>query len=314
MEPGLGAHYRKDGLTEIGFWAPDLGADLLQSKNIHLEILTPQEKINPSQPHQKAKFHRQHLPINQQGEYLWGVYEGIKAGTKDELGSFYWLRYLGVNTNEVEFLGDTFAYSLPYGFYAPAEVYDLHKLHETRTDLDYFKQEQEEAEAEGEGSIPHVKPPRNILQLHIGTSSPNTYISGLTQFYRQLAKQVERNQPLTPTEENFISYDAVQLMPVEPSAEYRGHHDLGEGFFIFEDKDLEKMNLATESIEATDGEIEITLRKPDTHNWGYDIVIFGSAAIEPSLLETLRPDELIEFISTLHIAVLIRMRYSSSRL
>ena len=60
------------------------------------------------------------------------------------------------------------------------------------------------------------------------------------------------------------------------------------------------MNLATESIEVADSEIEITLRKPDTHNWGYDIVIFGSSAIEPSVLETLRPDELVEFIATLH--------------
>lgn len=257
----LGAHYRKDGLTEIGFWIPDLGADLLQSKNIHLEVLTPQDNIDSTQPQQNVTFYRQYLSITQQEEYLWGVYEGMKAGTKNELGSFYWLRYLDINTNEVKFLGDAFAASLPYGFYAPAEVYDLHQLHETRADLNYFRQEQEEAE----GEIPRVKPPRNILQLHIGTASPNTYISGLTQFYRQLAEKVERNQPLTPIEENFISYDAVQLMPVEPNAEYRGRHDLGQGFFRFKDQDLETMNLATESIEATDGEIEITLRKPDTH-------------------------------------------------
>ena len=292
----LGAHYRKDGLTEIGFWVPALGADLLQSKNIYLEVLTPQEKIDPTQPQQKITFYRQYLSIDHQGEYLWGTYEGIQAGTKHQLGSFYWLIYLDLNTNEVKFLGDAFAYSLPYGIYAPAEVYDLHQLHENRADLDYFKREQEEAGDD----LPRVKPPRNILQLHIGTASPNTYISGLTQFYQQLAEKVRHDEPLTPTEENFMGYDAVQLMPIEPNVEYQGHHDLEQGFFIFENKDLEKMNLATESIEVKDSEIEITLRKPDTHNWGYDIVIFGSAAIEPSILETLRPDELVEFIATLH--------------
>ena len=292
----LGAHYRKDGLTEIGFWTPELGADLLQAKNIYLEVLTPQQKIDPHQPQQNIKFYRHHLPIQHQGEYVWGVYSGIQAGTKEQFGSFYWLRYLDINTNEVNFLGDCFAYSLPYGIYAPAEVYDLHSLHENRADLNYFKQEQKEADSE----TPQVKPPRNILQLHIGTASPNTYISGLTEFYRRLAEKVENNQSLTPTEENFISYDAVQLMPIEPNVEYRGYHDLGRGFFIFEDKDLEKMNLAKEAIEVKDSEIEITLKKPNTHNWGYDIVIFGSAAIEPSILETLRPDELVEFIATLH--------------
>jgi hypothetical protein len=292
----LGAHYRKDGLTEIGFWVPALGADQLQSKNIFLEVLTPQENINPVKPQQNIKFYRQYLPINHQGEYLWGVYEGIQAGTKEKFGSFYWLLYLDINTNKVTFLGDAFAYSLPYGVYAPAEVYDLHQLHENRTDLNYFKKELEKMKVEA----PKVQPPRNILQLHIGTASPNTYVSGLTQFYRQLATKVKNSEPLTPTEENFIGYDAVQLMPVEPNAEYKGYHDMGQGFFIFEDKDLEKMNLKTETIEVADGEIEVILRKPDTHNWGYDIVIFGSAAIEPAILETLRPDELVEFIATLH--------------
>lgn len=42
------------------------------------------------------------------------------------------------------------------------------------------------------------------------------------------------------------------------------------------------------------------LRRPDLQNWGYDIVIFGSAATNPALLETLRPDELVAFISELH--------------
>jgi hypothetical protein len=43
----LGAHYRADGLTEIGFWAPELGADMVQPKNIFLEIFTPKKTIDP---------------------------------------------------------------------------------------------------------------------------------------------------------------------------------------------------------------------------------------------------------------------------
>ena len=60
------------------------------------------------------------------------------------------------------------------------------------------------------------------------------------------------------------------------------------------------MDEETEDIEYEDGDIKITLTKPDTQNWGYDIVIFASSATNPSVLETLRPDELIEFIATLH--------------
>jgi hypothetical protein len=35
-------------------------------------------------------------------------------------------------------------------------------------------------------------------------------------------------------------------------------------------------------------------------NWGYDVVIAGSAAINPVLLETGRPDELVDFAAVLH--------------
>ena len=56
----------------------------------------------------------------------------------------------------------------------------------------------------------------------------------------------------------------------------------------------------TAEIEREEGDVKVTLKKPDTQNWGYDIVIFGCSATNPSVLETLRPDELVEFIETLH--------------
>ena len=89
-------------------------------------------------------------------------------------------------------------------------------------------------------------------------------------------------------------------MPIEPNGNIRATLTWSGAFSDLKTKTLEKMNLATESIEVADSEIEITLRKPDTHNWGYDIVIFGSSAIEPSVLETLRPDELVEFTLPSH--------------
>jgi hypothetical protein len=40
--------------------------------------------------------------------------------------------------------------------------------------------------------------------------------------------------------------------------------------------------------------------RPDTTNWGYDVVIAGMATINPVLLETGRPDELVDFAAALH--------------
>lgn len=291
----LGAHYREDSLTEIGFWAPELGADMVQPKNIYLEIFTPKKTVDTTKETQKVVFRRDYVELAKHGEYFWGVLSGMKPGSKNELGSFYWLRYLDMNSDEVKVIGDCLAYSLPYGVYAPAELYDMQGLQRDRADLEYFTQ----GDADDEGVI-RVHPPTNILQLHVNTSSPNGYLSGLTQVYKTIADKLKRNEALTPAEQNFVAYDSVQLMPIEPTVEYRGEHELGHGFFIIKDDDMAEVDPETEEVEREEGDVRITLKKPDTENWGYDIVIYGSSATDPSVLETLRPDELIEFIATLH--------------
>ncbi|WP_346290982.1 glucosylglycerol hydrolase [Sphaerothrix gracilis] len=292
----LGAHYRpEDGLTEIGFWAPELGADMVQPKNIYLEIFTPKQAIDPLRPLQQVAFRRSSVQLEKQGEFFWGVLSGVKAGTKDSFGSFYWLRYLDMNTNEVKVIGDCLAYSLPYGVYAPAEVYDMASLQRDRADLTYFAQ----GEAASDGVI-QVQPPSSILQLHVNTASPDGSLAGLTEVYQQIAQKIRQQEPLTPTEQNFIGYDAIQPLPIEPTVEYLGKHELGHGFFIFNEADEAEMDPETEGIEHEAGNLKITLKKPDTQNWGYDIVIFGCSATNPSVLRTLRPHELVEFIETLH--------------
>ncbi len=290
----LGAHYRSDGLTEIGIWAPELGADMVQPKNIYLEVFTPKQSIDPTRTSQTARFRRDTVELEKQGEYFWGVLSGMKPGTKDEFGSFYWLRYLDVH-DEVRVIGDCLAYSLPYGVYAPAEVYDMDSMQRDRADLDYFTQ----GDTDDSGVV-QVHAPSNILQLHVNTASPNGYISGLTDLYQRIAEKLKAQQPLTPAEQNFVGYDAVQLLPIEPTVEYLGQHDVGHGFFSLRDDDMAEMDPETEEIDREAGDVQVSLKKPDTQNWGYDIVIFGSSATNPSVLETLRPQELVDFIATLH--------------
>lgn len=290
----LGAHYQPNGLTEIGFWAPELGADMFQPKNIYLEVLTPKGNINSQKAQQRITFRRDYVQLVKQGEYFWGVIEGMRPGTANQFGSFYWLRYLDLE-NEIKTIGDFLAYSLPFGVYAPAELYDVSQLQAQRADLEYFRQGDRD-----EHSIIRVHPPNNILQIHLGTASPEGTIAGLTRIYQQIAEKINANIELTPAEQNYIGYDAVQLLPIEPTVEYRAEHDIGQGFFSFSEDDMTEMDPEDEDIEYEPGDIKITLKKPDTQNWGYDIVIFGSSATNPAVLETLRPNELVELIATLH--------------
>ena len=90
----LGAHPRLDGLTEIGFWVPELANQILPAeRNIYLEIFTPLEKVDFSETEQKISFRYECVDLRLQGEFVWGVLSGMVAGDRDRLGSLYWLRY-----------------------------------------------------------------------------------------------------------------------------------------------------------------------------------------------------------------------------
>lgn len=277
----LGAHYRSDGLTEIGFWTPRLIAEVMHERDIYLEVLTPIESIDWQAKEQIINFKRDRLHLKQQGEYFWGVVAGMKPGTKEQAGSFYWLRYID-RTDRLKAIRDLVPYSLPYGVFAPAELYDMDSLQAQRTDIDYF---QSTATTEQE-PIPRVDAPQNILQLHVGTATQEGTLAGLTSLYKKIAEKIEQDQPLTPAEQNYIGYDAIQLLPTEPTIEFRDEYSPESEFFCF--------------IGEVDDIVEIELNKPHTQDWGYDVPILGSSATNPALLSSLRPDEVVDFLATLH--------------
>ncbi|MBP0000869.1 MAG: alpha-amylase [Cyanobacteria bacterium SID2] len=290
----LGAHYREDGLTEIGFWAPELTAQVMRQKEIYLEVLTPIESIDFRQRQQISRFYRTRLNLVQQGEFFWGVISGMKAGTRDNAGSFYWLRYVD-QQGILRTIRDVVPYSLPYGIFAPAEVYDIESLQKKRADLDYFAHTSASQLPEfftntdrhvDLTAIPRVPAPNNILQIHIGTATKEGTLEKLTQLYRRISDKLAHDEPLTPSEENFVSYDAVQLLPTEPTIEFRTDYSPESEFFIF--------------ISEAEDELTVELNKPNTQDWGYDVPLLGSSTTNPALLGSLRPDEVVDFIATLH--------------
>ena len=312
----LGAHYRRDGLTEFGFWTPELAAAVIQSeRTLELEILTPLESIDFRSPQQRVAFQRDRIPVMQQGEFVWAVVAGVHAGARERCGSFYWLRYID-GDKRLHIIRDPLAYSLPYGVFAPAEVYDMRRLQRYRQDIAYFRRT---AAPKGipDVEIPRLSSPTNILQIHVKTASPEGSLEGLTHIYNGISAKLTAGELLTPLEETYAGYDAIQLLPVEPTIEYRREDTNGDHeFFAIPAEPLapqaatshddglhpsarssdESESDASESVES----IEVILRKPNTQNWGYDVPILGSAATNPAVLGSLRPDEMVDFIATLH--------------
>nr|WP_244532830.1 glucosylglycerol hydrolase [Geitlerinema sp. PCC 9228] len=282
----LGAHYRRDGLTEVGFWAPELSAQqAIKPQEIFLEILTPIENIDFRAPESVVSFRCNRLRLWQHGEYLWGVIRGMRPGTAKQAGSLYWLRYLDAR-DRLHTIRDPMAYSLPFGIFAPAELYDMETMQAQRPDLDYFR---DYPPRKGD-EIPRVGAPKNILQLHVGTAAEDGTLESLAALFRRISEKLARGMELTPAEKNYIGYDAVQLLPIEPTIEYRSE-EASEGEFF---------HILKTGLHQGEVKLDIQLRKPNTQDWGYDIPVLGASAVNPALLGSLRPQEIVDFAAALH--------------
>ena len=310
----LGANYRSDRLTEIGFWTPELAGNIIQSEHkLELEIFTPIGRIDFRAAEQQVRFRRSRIPVIKQGEYVWAVVYGLQAGTREQAGCFYWLRYEDAD-GKVQIIRDPLAYSLPYGVFAPAELYDIRKLQRKRPDLAYFRHTGSATNL-SDTTTPRLPAPTSILQIHVNTASAAGTLEGLTEIYQRISDKLANGQELAPEEAVYAGYDAIQLLPVEPTIEYRREDTSSEHQFFAIHPAPPKTG--SDPTEPTDEETPslrsphalpshfypkpiITLRKPNTQNWGYDVPILGSSTTNPAVLGSLRPDEVVDFIATLH--------------
>ncbi len=276
----LGAHLNDDGLAEIGIWAPELLDNDIPQEDIFLEILEPPVEFDLHAETQELNWQRYRLPMRQTGVYLWAAVEGMQAGTREDIGHFYWVRYRDRDGNWQSII-DYLAYSVPFGVLAPSEFYDWGKLQRERGDLWHFDQLDTLPDADG---MQRIQAPVNMLEIHPGTASREATLQGLTRIYNTIADKVRNGEDLNADEITYISYDAVQLMPIEPPIE----HEAGPLFWetIADDPDADTVTILT--------------RQHNIFDWGYDVMVAASPAVNPAILSSKRPDELMDFIVALH--------------
>ncbi|WP_128225647.1 glucosylglycerol hydrolase [Halobacteriaceae archaeon SHR40] len=299
LVPRLGAHWQGE-YAEFGFWTPALDDEGIPPGEVYLELFTPTGTVELGAEETTAQFRHERVPTQREGEYTWAAVSGVRPGTRDELGTLYRLGY--EKDGRWTTIGDPLAYSLPFGAYAPAELYDLDRLDENRADREYFESlgtSDEELETTETVGLPQIEPAMNLLEIHPGTATEAGSLAGLTDLFETIGRKQRNGTELATHEQAFAGYDGVQLMPVAPITEcdYQPEH--------FEPtSDLPESETATRTSEndgtADATEITVTLRRPQMINWGYDIVIYGFGAVNASILETGRPDELVDFIATLH--------------
>lgn len=269
----LGAHYR-NGHCEVVFWAPELRERRVPDGDIFLEVLDIDGNIDLQMAHQVVAFRRTRVPVVRVEAYCMAALEGMCPGRRDRLGSFYSLAWRDPE-GKWSRVFDPMAASLPFGSFAPAEYYDVGDMQAQRADKTYYA-------SLGEDRTHKFGPSAHILQVHVPTATASRTIAGLTRRFQQLGDRVEQGGDLEPGQKIFLGYDAIQLMPVEPTIVY----EAGPDFWI--------------ETDGNDRRLNVEIRRPDTTNWGYDVVVAGMAAVNPALLENNRPDELVDLAVTLH--------------
>jgi len=267
----LGADHDPDtGLTRFGFWAPEVSEARIGANAVTLELFTPLESVDFGADRVAGNFHRARLPLQPVGEWWWAVVGNVAAGTRTRAGSLYRLR--AVTGDGTELLRqDLVAHSLPWGAFAPAEVYDMVSMQRERADLAHF--------ARTPGA------PATILELHVPTATAGGTIADLTAVYRQLGGKLRSGEPLTAAEAVYAGYEAIQPLPVDPTIERPA--------------ELATFTV-TDTVDELAGIVGVLLRRPDNLNWGYDNMVASSSATNPSLLATRRPHELVELAEALH--------------
>lgn len=282
----LGATVRRaeeESWVEFGFWAPDLDELGVSPGDVFLEILTPSAPIDLQVSHQRQRFTRTLIPMTRVGYYLWVAVKGLPTGDRETVGALYWMRFRDRH-GTWHVVPDHLARSVPFGAFGPAEVYDVEALHRRRRDLGWYAR-LAEGGAEG-GGPPRVAPPVNLMEVHPGTASLGGTLASLTRRLRGVAHKVSEGLPLAPEDEVWLGYDAIQLMPIHPTVVF----EAGPPFFSLEEAEGPEL---PETLEGV-------MRRPTTTNWGYDIVISACGALNPAVLESRRPDELIELAEVLH--------------
>lgn len=272
----LGAHVRGDQ-TRFLLWHPDIE----NAKKVCIEFYIPTLDLVYDKPEQHCNMTYYKFETRCVSDFALIVMDHVPFGNREQFGAFYQFIFEFSDGNK-KIVRDPMAWSMPYGIHAPAEVYDANSILSNRNDKAYFEKIREKI---SKGETNRLGPSINLLEIHTGTATMEGTLGSLSKRYNQIASAIQNGEQLSADEKNLIGFDAVELMPVDP---------------VIEHPEKNRFWSAIQTPNESGSEITLHLRKPNVTNWGYDIVIFGSAAVNPSILSTGRPHELLELIETLH--------------
>lgn len=293
----LGSRKLSEQKALFGFWVPGLQNGAIKGKetSIKLELYTAMNPVSfhslKRQQPVEIRFQHDLIQLEVVDDFMFAVVENGLIGTREQLGTLYWLRYFDA-ADASYIIRDPLVQSTPFGVYAPAELFDIQGMLAARRDMVYFQTFYKTVFPDGTYRARDVG---SCLEIHTETATEEGTLQALTRRYQEIGKKIQSNidagaadiyKGLSPADLNFIGFDSIELTPEVPPAEREAvESETGEFFRI---------------IRQDEESVTVQIKRPDISNWGYDTPILGSAAVNPSILETLRPNEFLAFIETLH--------------
>ncbi len=279
VAPLLGARMLSVDRAALAFWTPDL-AELSRQDDteVLLELTELPADLDAGSPPADAKATRTTLQPLVAGNFLLAVVDGVRPGNKETLGTMYRLRYRS-GGGPWRMQADPLAISVPFGAFAPAEIYDTPAMLAGRADTSHY---QRDLFVQDDDGIPRMGPPATMVEIHPATATESGTLAGLAARFREISDRISHGEALSASDLAFCGYDAIQLMPIEPLVEPSG----GGGFWREQD-------------DGT-GAVRLGLRRPSPINWGYDVITAASPSINPGVLAHGRPDELLDLMDALH--------------
>ena len=186
----MGAFHRGE-VAEFGFWAPELLEMRIPDGDVFLEVLQPDPQVSLTVSRQNARFRRSRVPVARTDAWVFCAVQGMRAGTRDQIGDFYCLTWRDEN-GYWKRIFDPMAVSVPFGVFAPAELYDMEAMQAARADQDYFKA----LEPGLDGAPAKLGPPVNILQIHVSTATVGRTLASLARQIEHVGDRVRHGGSL----------------------------------------------------------------------------------------------------------------------
>jgi hypothetical protein len=214
----LGALPTDDGSVSFGFWAPELLDHRVPDGDVFLELLAPRRPSTWSVRSRPWSSSGSCCPWSATRRWFLPWCPACAPGTAKRVGDLYalcWRDSSGAST----------ASATPWPPPCPSGPSRRRRVLDKTACTGTGRRSPTTAtwpRVPRRARLPRTSSriPANILQVHVPTATAGGTLASLARHFERIAERLRNDLPLEEGDELYMGYDAVQLLPVEPTTVY----------------------------------------------------------------------------------------------